>query len=63
MWSGGWGGGTSRNCMCRLSCARPLVLPPHPPPQPKMKMKNVALGVGGRGRAVADRANRNVGRM
>ncbi|KAI7841310.1 hypothetical protein COHA_004929 [Chlorella ohadii] len=30
---------------------------------PKMKMKNVALGVGGRGRAVADRANRQVGRM
>lgn len=30
---------------------------------PKNKMKNVALGVGGRGRAVADRANRNAGRM
>ncbi|PRW59229.1 Small nuclear ribonucleo Sm D3 [Chlorella sorokiniana] len=30
---------------------------------PKMKMKNVALGVGGRGRAVADRANRQVGRI
>ena len=30
---------------------------------PKSKMKNVVLGMGGRGRAVAERANRNVGRM
>ncbi|KAL4860007.1 Small nuclear ribonucleoprotein SmD3b [Chlorella vulgaris] len=30
---------------------------------PKNKMKSAVLGVGGRGRAVADRANRNVGRM
>lgn len=45
---------------------------PHSPPccpcshtrsSVQMKMKNVALGVGGRGRAVADRANRQVGRM
>lgn len=30
---------------------------------PKNKMKSAVLGVGGRGRAVADRANRNVGRI
>ena len=30
---------------------------------PKSKMKNVVLGMGGRGRAVVERANRNVGRM
>ena len=62
-----------RRDVARLSCLTATSLPLLPPPyllrvqfkriDPKNKhMKTAVLGMGGRGRAVATRANKNVGR-